>query len=88
MIPLLVETNQSGSFDAVVVVDASPEVQRQRLRERDGLAAEEAEARIAAQATREQRLAVADVVIVNTAVSREDLRQQVVDAYRELTSSD
>jgi dephospho-CoA kinase len=88
MIPLLVETNQSGAFDAVVVVDASPEVQRQRLRERDGLAAEEAEARIAAQATREQRLAVADVVIVNTAVSREDLRQQVVDAYRELTSSD
>jgi dephospho-CoA kinase len=64
-IPLLVETGQAANFDVVVVVDAPDEVRIQRLGERSGLSPEEAAARIAAQATREERLAVADYVVEN-----------------------
>lgn len=66
VIPLLVETGQGASFDVVVVVDAEPEEQVRRLGERNGLSRAEAQARIAAQASREERLAAADVVIDNT----------------------
>jgi dephospho-CoA kinase len=64
-IPLLVETGQAGNFDVVVVVDAPDEVRMRRLQERNGLTPQEAEARMAAQATREERLAAADHVIEN-----------------------
>ena len=64
-IPLLVETGQAANFDVVVVVDAPDDVRIRRLAERSGLSPEEAAARIAAQATREERLAAADYVIEN-----------------------
>jgi dephospho-CoA kinase len=64
-IPLLVETGQAGSFDVVVVVDTPVELQIDRLtRERD-MTAEEARSRIDAQASRGERLAVADHVVAN-----------------------
>jgi len=66
VIPLLVETGQAGGFDVVVVVDVDPATQEARLQTRDGLSARAAQARIAAQASRAERLAVADVVIDNT----------------------
>jgi dephospho-CoA kinase len=65
VIPLLVETGQADDFDVLVVVDVEPEQQLERLRERSGLDDEAAMARIAAQATRSARLAVADVVLAN-----------------------
>ncbi|HEX6247523.1 MAG TPA: dephospho-CoA kinase, partial [Nocardioidaceae bacterium] len=65
-IPLLVETGQATGFDAVVVVDVPVETQVTRLTDLRGMTREEAEARIAAQATREERLAVATHVIDNT----------------------
>jgi dephospho-CoA kinase len=64
-IPLLVETGQAGSFDVVLVVDAPPELQVQRLVEQRGMSEDEARSRIAAQAGREQRLAAADHVLSN-----------------------
>ena len=64
-IPLLVETGQAGSFDVVLVVDAPPAVQVQRLVQHRGMSEEEARSRIAAQAGREQRLAAADHVLSN-----------------------
>jgi dephospho-CoA kinase len=64
-IPLLVETGQPGSFDVVVVVDAPPEVQVQRLVEHRAMSEKEARSRIAAQAGHEQRLAAADHVLSN-----------------------
>jgi dephospho-CoA kinase len=64
-IPLLVETGQGGSFDLVLVVDVPQEVQVERLTRDRGMTDEEAKARIASQATREQRLAVADLVVDN-----------------------
>jgi dephospho-CoA kinase len=63
-VPLLVETGQAGSYDVVLVVQADPEVRVHRLVQR-GLGEEDARARIAAQATDEQRRAVADVVLDN-----------------------
>jgi dephospho-CoA kinase len=75
-VPLLVETGQQDKFDAVVVVDADVETQLRRLAETRGMAAGEAQSRIGAQASREQRRAVADYVIVNDG-SLDDLRRQV-----------
>jgi len=66
MIPLLVETGQTDAFDLVVVVDVPTHLQTQRLISRDGLDPAQAEARLAAQAARAQRLAAADVVIDNS----------------------
>lgn len=66
VIPLLVETGQAGDFDLVVVVDVDPDVQRRRVTARDGLSQAQAQARIDAQASREQRLAAADLVIDNS----------------------
>lgn len=65
-IPLLVETNQADRFDAVVVVDVPTELQVERMVRDRGMTVEEAQGRIAAQASREQRLAVATYVIENT----------------------
>ena len=85
-IPLLVETGQGGSFDAVVVVDVPPEVQVDRLVGDRGWSPEEAAARIAAQASRADRLAAATYVIDNTGTI-EDLRQRVAEVFAELTGS-
>jgi dephospho-CoA kinase len=84
-IPLLTETGQAGSFDAVVVVDAPVETQVERMVAWRGWAREEALARVAAQATREQRRAVATYVIDNTG-TLEDLRDRVTEVFKELTT--
>jgi dephospho-CoA kinase len=65
-VPLLVENDLADDYDIVVVVDVPPEVQIRRLVEERGLTEADARARIAAQAGRAQRLAVADVVIDNS----------------------
>lgn len=65
-IPLLVETGQAGRFDLVVVVDAPDDVRVARLRARNAMPESEARSRMAAQATRQERLAAADHVIANT----------------------
>lgn len=85
MIPLLVETGQEHTFDAVVVVDVDAGTQLTRLRERNGLTPDEARARIEAQATREERLAVATWVIRNDS-TRDDLVERVHAVWHELQS--
>ena len=87
VIPLLVETGQQDRFDVVIVVDVDPETQLARLVARDGLDAADAQARLAAQASREQRRAVADIVIDNGG-SVTDLKAQIVPLWQELTSAD
>jgi dephospho-CoA kinase len=74
-IPLLVETGQAGRYELVLVVRADPEVRVARLEQR-GLTEADARARIAAQATDEQRAAVADVVLDNSG-TRAELAAQV-----------
>jgi len=75
VIPLLVETGQQDNFDAVVVVDTTAEEQLRRLTRRDGLTETEAEQRVAAQASREERLAVATHVIDSSGPVRETMRR-------------
>jgi dephospho-CoA kinase len=82
-IPLLVETGQETGFDAVVVVDVPVETQVERLVRDRGMDEQEARSRIAAQATREQRLAAATHVIDNTG-TLEDLRRRVAEVLSEL----
>lgn len=65
VIPLLVETGQASHFDLCVVVDVDTPTQLDRLCGRNATTTEDAEARIAAQVGREERLAAADVVIDN-----------------------
>jgi len=64
-IPLLAETGTARDYDRVLVVDCAPEAQRLRLMQRDGVDAAAADRMLAAQASREARLAIADDVIVN-----------------------
>lgn len=85
-IPLLVETGQATAFDALVVVDVPVEIQVERLVKDRGLTPKEAEARIAAQATREERLAVANYIIDNSG-SPEQLRVRVAEVYAGLQAS-
>jgi dephospho-CoA kinase len=83
-IPLLAESGRAGTFDAVVVVDVPPGTQVERMLRDRGWTREDAESRIASQATREDRLAVATYVVDNTG-SLADLRRRVEEVYAELT---
>ena len=65
-VPLLAEGGLRDRYDIVVVVDVEPDTQLQRLVEIRGMTAEDARARMAVQASREERLAIADIVIDNT----------------------
>jgi dephospho-CoA kinase len=86
VIPLLVETRQDEEFDLVVTVDADHETQIQRLMVRNGFTRAEAESRIAAQASREDRKRAADVVLDNTG-SVTQLREQIDALWAELSST-
>jgi dephospho-CoA kinase len=82
-VPLLAESRGRAGFDLVIVVDVPHEVQAERLVRLRGLPAEQARARMAAQASREQRLAVADIVIDNSG-SLADLDRRVAEVWADL----
>ena len=81
-VPLLVESGARWrtQVDRVWVIDCDTTTQRERVMARSGLAAEEVERIMAQQASRAQRLACADLVIFNQALSLAQLRQQVREA--------
>lgn len=83
MIPLLVETGQADLFDALVVVDVDEDTQRERLMARNGLTTQQAQARIDAQASRVDRLRVADFVIRNDG-GLDDLAERTHAVWHEL----
>ena len=74
-VPLLIETGPVEGYDLVVVAMASETVRLRRLTEMRGMSLDEARGRIAAQATDEQRRAVADVVIATGGTMEETLAQ-------------
>jgi dephospho-CoA kinase len=80
---LLVETGYYRELDRLIVLRCSPATQQRRLEQRDGLAADEAAARIAAQAPLEQKLAVADYVI-DTDTPLEQTRRQTEQVWADL----
>lgn len=85
VIPLLVENGMQDDFDKVIVVDLPVETQLERLQLRNGLDETDARSRIAAQATRQQRLSAADWVIENSG-SYDHLRQQVDMVWDQLVA--
>ncbi|MEU5719767.1 dephospho-CoA kinase [Streptomyces sp. NPDC020403] len=82
-VPLLTENGLAPLYDVVVVVDAAPGTQLDRLVRLRGMTRSDARARMAAQAAREQRLAVADLVIDNDG-PLEELEPQVRAVWAEL----
>ncbi|MFD9572099.1 dephospho-CoA kinase [Streptomyces sp. NPDC059982] len=84
-VPLLAENGLAPLYDLVVVVDAAPATQLARLTALRGMTEDEAKARMAAQATREQRLAVATLVIDNDGPLGA-LEPQVRAVWQELTA--
>jgi len=82
-VPLLAENDLAAGYDLVVVVDAPEDVQLDRLTRQRGMSAEQAHARMAAQASRDKRLAVADLVIDNSG-SLAELDRQVGDLWAEM----
>jgi dephospho-CoA kinase len=79
-IPLLAESGRADTFDAVIVVDADPGRQVERMIAERGWTREDAEARMLAQASREERLAVATHVIENNG-TLDELRARVEEVF-------
>ncbi|MEU0432311.1 dephospho-CoA kinase [Streptomyces sp. NPDC006290] len=82
-VPLLAENGLAALYDLVIVVDARPETQLDRLVRLRGMTEEDARARMAAQASRDKRLAIADIVIDND-VPLEELERRVRDVWGDL----
>jgi dephospho-CoA kinase len=81
-IPLLVESGMAPMFPLVIIVNADEDLRVQRLIEHRGFSEEDARARIKAQATEEQRRAVADVWLDNTG-SADELVTQARDLWHQ-----
>lgn len=81
--PLIAEQHTQGEFDKIIVIQAPEQLRLQRLMER-GLSRDDALARMANQATDEQREFIADYVIWNDK-SEADLRKQVREIWTDLT---
>ncbi|GAA5024520.1 dephospho-CoA kinase [Streptomyces siamensis] len=79
-VPLLAENGLASMYDLVIVVDVAPETQLDRLVRLRGMTEQDARARMAAQATREKRREVADVVIDND-VALGELERRVRDVW-------
>lgn len=82
-VPLLAENGLAALYDVVVVVDAAPGTQLDRLTRLRGMTEEDARARMAAQATREKRREIADIVIDND-VPLDVLEQRVAEVWADL----
>ncbi|WP_228993167.1 dephospho-CoA kinase [Streptomyces sp. DH8] len=82
-VPLLTENGLAPFYDLVVVVDASAETQLDRLVRLRGMTESDARARMAAQASREERRAVADLLVDNDG-SHEALVSRVAEVWDEL----
>ena len=83
-IPLLAETGSAKNFDLVITVEADLEIRKDRLRKR-GMFISEIERRLANQASREEREALADYVITNDG-DEDQLLRAVENLWEELRS--
>jgi len=82
-VPLIAENGLADAYDLVVVVDVPPRIQVDRLVQHRGMSREQAQARMAAQASRDQRLSIADIVVDNSG-SPAELDRQVGELWSEL----
>ena len=85
-LPLLAESSAwRERCDLIWVVDCAPETQIRRVMQRNGWPRSQVEAVLAAQASREQRLAIADCVIDNEGVTLAELGAQVRQQWQQLS---
>lgn len=84
-VPLLFETGLSGKMDAIWVVDASEEIRIGRLAERSGMSREDAENRIKAQYSDEEKRRRADIIIENNG-SRIELKRRVECLWKSINA--
>lgn len=82
-VPLIAENGLASRYDLVVVVDVPPRIQLDRLVRLRGMSREQAQARMAAQASRDERLAIATIVVDNSG-SLAELDRQVGELWAEL----
>ncbi|HSR83597.1 MAG TPA: dephospho-CoA kinase [Streptosporangiaceae bacterium] len=82
-VPLIAENGLADAYDLVVVVDVPARIQVDRLVRHRGMSREQAHARMAAQASREQRLSIADIVVDNSG-SLAELDRQAGELWSEL----
>lgn len=80
VIPLLTEGKRRDHVDRVLLVDVAEETQIERLMRRDGVSREQAQASLRAQATRAERIGLADDVLHNTG-RVDDLRDRVRELH-------
>ena len=83
MVPLILETNSVDAYEKIVVVDCDLDKQIERASRRDDVSKENVENIIKNQASREERLSIADQVIMNNA-SLDDLRLEVIKVHQKL----
>ena len=83
-VPLIAENDLADFYDLVVVVDVPPRLQEERLARDRGMTADQVAARMAAQASREQRLAIAGIVVDNSG-SLAELDREVGELWAELS---
>lgn len=85
VIPLLIETNQQKNYDHIVIVDVEKQTQLERLMARDNSSLKLAENILKSQASRKQRLAIADDVVSNTG-SIDETKAQVKALHKKLAN--
>lgn len=84
-VPLLFESGIDKLCDKILVVDIDEELQRERVKKRDGISSELVEKIIKSQLPREERIKKADFVVENNG-SLEDLKEKVLNLVKELGS--
>ena len=83
MVPLIYETNSKDFYNKIIVIDCDQEHQINRASVRDKKSKEDIENIIKNQATRDQRLSIADEIILNN-TTLDDLKTQVIKVHQKL----
>lgn len=81
VIPLLVETGQQSRMDRVLLIDTTEALQRERVMSRDDIDQELFDNIIASQASRQERQAIADDIILNDSNDLKSLQQKITDLH-------
>jgi dephospho-CoA kinase len=81
MVPLIFETNSSDNYDRILLIDCDVETQIKRSSLRDNQSNKDIQRIISSQATRDERLSIADDVVLNTS-SFEYLRNEIFKIHK------
>jgi dephospho-CoA kinase len=81
MVPLIFETNSMNQYEKILVIDCDENIQIDRASSRDNASSEDIKKIINSQATREERLSIANDIILNNS-SLKDLKNQVYEIHK------